>query len=276
LLVLEDLQPAGFKMAPRRNGLDFDHCALAMRKIAMFHAASVVLVDKNPSTIKNYGTGLYSDHEMIAPWLLKGLNSFAQSLKSWPGMENYGIKLEKMGTDAVKRGVEAGDKRLGGFNVLNHGDLWINNMLFTYHDNGKLNDLKFVDFQIVKYTSPALDLHYFLGTSPSVEVRRKHMDSLLNIYYGHLIATLATLNYSLDTVPSRADFIKDFNSRAFYGILSLATVTPLVRSEQRNDATFEDLMKDDSSFRHHCYTNDSFKEYIMQVMPQYDYMGVFN
>jgi hypothetical protein len=46
LLVMEDLAPLGFKMACRRSGLDMNHCILAIRGLARFHAASVALCEK--------------------------------------------------------------------------------------------------------------------------------------------------------------------------------------------------------------------------------------
>uniref|UniRef100_A0A182SLI5 Uncharacterized protein n=1 Tax=Anopheles maculatus TaxID=74869 RepID=A0A182SLI5_9DIPT len=42
-IVFEDLKALGYRMADRtRGGLDFAHCELIMRKIGLFHAASMV------------------------------------------------------------------------------------------------------------------------------------------------------------------------------------------------------------------------------------------
>ena len=59
--MLEDLCAEGFKMADRRQGLDLAHCLLIMRQVAMFHAASVVLHDKDPQSMAIYDQSFLSD-----------------------------------------------------------------------------------------------------------------------------------------------------------------------------------------------------------------------
>lgn len=46
LLVMEDLAPLGFRMACRMAGLDLDHCILALRGLARFHASSVAVCEQ--------------------------------------------------------------------------------------------------------------------------------------------------------------------------------------------------------------------------------------
>lgn len=59
-----------------------------------------------------------------------------------------------------------------GINVLNHGDYWINNMMFLYEGEETVNpqDIRLVDLQLVRYSSPALDLQYFMTTSVQQKV----------------------------------------------------------------------------------------------------------
>ena len=65
------------------------------------------------------------------------------------------------------------------FNVLIHGDLWVNNMLFRYSDFPE--DLRFLDFQILYFSSPVIDLQYFFSTSLCQEVREYHLDRLMEV-----------------------------------------------------------------------------------------------
>lgn len=46
IIILEDLKPAGYVNAKRQELLDLQHCELTLEKLAKFHAASVLYVEK--------------------------------------------------------------------------------------------------------------------------------------------------------------------------------------------------------------------------------------
>jgi hypothetical protein len=48
-------------MAERRQGLDLAHCLLTMRRVAKFHAASVVLHDQDPESMSIYDKSFFSE-----------------------------------------------------------------------------------------------------------------------------------------------------------------------------------------------------------------------
>lgn len=87
------------------------------------------------------------------------------------------------------------------FNVLNHGDFWCNNMMFTHDTFGKLKDILFVDFQTPKYGTFAQDLYYFLLSSTKLEDKLLKFDYYVRVYHENLVKSLKLLKYE-STVPS--------------------------------------------------------------------------
>lgn len=47
-LIIEDLAPRGFQVAQHEGGLNLEHSKLAVRNIAIFHAASITLIEEVP------------------------------------------------------------------------------------------------------------------------------------------------------------------------------------------------------------------------------------
>lgn len=144
-IVMEDLKAQGFKMAERTVGLDLNHCLLVMRWLGWYHAATAVLHEKEPDKL------LYFQDSVFNRTLEHSRNIFnatagnvAKEVENWPQYkERFSEKLLKLSdnaftyfTDSLKRD----DKE---FNVLCHGDLWLNNMMFRYSDEtGEVTDVR--------------------------------------------------------------------------------------------------------------------------------------
>lgn len=52
--------------------------------------------------------------------------------------------------------------------VLCHGDLWINNLMFQNDINGKVKNVKIIDLQAMRYSSPLCDIIQFLYSVSSL------------------------------------------------------------------------------------------------------------
>jgi aminoglycoside phosphotransferase (APT) family kinase protein len=106
----------------------------------------------------------------------------ARAVKTWPGYaERYAAKLEELAEAMMDRIIEVVKRDDTALNVLIHGDLWVNNMLFRYSD-GRPQDVRFLDFQLLHFSSPAIDLQYFFNTSLCEDVRANHLESLVKVH----------------------------------------------------------------------------------------------
>ncbi|KAM0736555.1 hypothetical protein ACS0PU_006204 [Formica fusca] len=276
LLVMEDLAPLGYRMACRQTGLDLSHCILAIRGLARFHATSIALCEKEPKQKQMYSRGMFnSEHppEMTGFFVL-GTTQLAKEMANWPGMKKYADKVAKLADKIYQIGIEACKFSEDEFNVINHGDCWVNNMMFKYDDDGKPIDHIFVDFQLCVYTSPAVDLLYFLSTSPSPDVIENNRDILFNEYMSTLSATLKQLN--CETQPPTLEELKAaLRRRAAYGMISSFTILPLIMVD-KNEAKDLDEIMDTDGYVNPGYKNEVYKKIIMKRISMYDEWGLLD
>lgn len=79
-----------------------------------------------------------------------------------------------------------------------------------------IEDMIFIDFQYACWTSPAIDLHYFLNTSLDESLRPDRFDDLIAYYHGHLEANLKRLGYK-KSIPNLVQFQQQYREKNFYG-----------------------------------------------------------
>lgn len=273
-IVMQDLCAEGFKRAERRQGLDLSHCLLAMRMLARFHAASVLLHERDPEAMAVYDQNFFSDpktREGLQKFIFGNFRSVVKAVETWPGYaERYAGKLCALADSMLDRMIEVTQRDDTALNVLIHGDLWVNNILFRYSDGPV--DLRFVDFQFPHFSSPAIDLQYFFSTSPSADVRENHLDSLMKEYHNTLCEYLDTLGYSRKHITLE-DLWKEYDNKALYGLFGACCVLPLVLADTRldMDAILESGMGDEND----VYTGDTYKNALQRMLPKFEEKGVF-
>jgi thiamine kinase-like enzyme len=154
-----------------------------------------------------------------------------------------------------------------GFNVLNHGDLWINNMMFKY-DCGKPIDVKFVDFQNSHFGNPGQDLNYFFVSSVDNDSRNNY-DCLIKLYHSILEDRLNELEYD-QFIPSLEDVHVTLKRFKDISIISPVLILPTVKLDKKTSAEMspENLAdkKTSGEGRSVMYKNKIYEEALVDVL----------
>lgn len=241
VLALENLKPAGYRLGPRID-LDEAHLEMMVKHIASYHAVSFAMRIKKDPMLEKLAAG-------IIP--LSFIGEDGNELESYKilftvGMERLFNILEKdpkfqSKTEFLEIVKKFKTKFFGCPSVLmqqflmtdpdlfviNHGDYNRNNVLFQYEKPEgfeNLLNMKMIDFQEIRYTTPANDLSFFMYMNLRPYQQPKIWTSLLETYHKTMIASISDiLKCSKDDqrlAPySFENFLKHFKKVAFYGVM---------------------------------------------------------
>ncbi|EDW81830.1 uncharacterized protein Dwil_GK25451 [Drosophila willistoni] len=132
------------------------------------------------------------------------------------------------------------------FSTILHGDYNRNNVLFHYGPDGKVDNIKMLDFQELRFSTIALDLSFFMYMNIPFEERSTIFPQLLKYYHKHMYELLELVlqrnqgensltkdqvdqylsNYSFERFQSH------FKRYAFYGVMICMHFLPWLLAEK--------------------------------------------
>ena len=192
-LFLEDLCIRGFSTIDRRDGvMTADHVRLVMQGFAKFHAISFALKDQHPEKFNDLTSNLSE------VFICKANIQLRYYLSEQAHAVFKALSHEKELLSRVKKFYErealdiAADcidiESCGSASVITYGDVHQNNILFKYDGNANPIEASFLDWQGVRYSSPVLDIAFFIFCSTTKEVRDIYYDEFLQVYHETLTA----------------------------------------------------------------------------------------
>ncbi|XP_059611163.1 uncharacterized protein LOC132258075 [Phlebotomus argentipes] len=190
-LVFDDLRFEGFEMLEKTKIPDADHVKMLMKQLGRLHAVSFALREQKPEILQSFEcledlvTKLMAKKCMLS--LPRKNCRLAQTLLR-PEETHIMEHFRRWETSMWQEVAEAiASKNAEPYAVINHGDCWINNLMF--------NDSKIclLDWQTSRYGSPMLDLIYFFFTCTDKAFRDQHFRDCLDVYYDSLERLLEKL-----------------------------------------------------------------------------------
>lgn len=137
-IIMENLKTLGYELWDKKVPIDFDNVANVFNELGKFHAISFAIRDQRQDTFDK----MFRVREAFFD-MFKG-NGLAETMVSGAIQKTIDLLDNKVEIDVmenVKENYEVWIKELlkedaaGRFSVLNHGDLWNNNMMFKSQSN---------------------------------------------------------------------------------------------------------------------------------------------
>lgn len=225
LLIFEDLSLKRFKMHNVFELQNIDHCLLGLTALARFHSETIIYEEHHKISGYRIGddfhdiltSGIYNCDEMIRIAVKVGLRIAEES-------ENFGRKtihfenVSKKWNTKYKQGMEMTKISKTERNVINHLDLWNNNLMFQYDDSEKPKRCIFVDFQVCKLSHPGADIMSYLYLNTSKQLRTQHMNHMLKHYYEELKNQLSQKKIDIDKIYPEKSFMENCMEFKMWGL----------------------------------------------------------
>lgn len=208
---------------------DLDHMKVAASTLAVLHASSVIfevktgrkigddfkdVLEENAYPIKQGHIRMKSFENAVKA--LSALVRVIPKYQTRPDLDEVIAKFAKV-MRKIFSAVQPSQKYR---NVFNHGDLWVNNVMFSYQGKIPVN-CKFVDFQLSRYATPALDLAELIYVSSTKAFRAENLDEVLEVYCQALEDELTRADVDLLALP-RSEILENFAELKAAGLIEAA------------------------------------------------------
>ncbi|KAH8359880.1 hypothetical protein KR093_009304 [Drosophila rubida] len=272
-LVMEDLKQQQFANIDRLKGFDMEHMTRVLRKIAELHAASAVCHEQNGPYDEIYTKSMYneSNRSLFETMGKMREKQYIQAMREWqlPDVEQYIAEMPSP-TEFFDIGLELNNVDESEFNVLNHGDLWCNNIMFSGER------IIFVDLQVGRWGSPAQDLWYLITTSASLDIKVKEFDHFIQIYHTRLAECLTLLKYS-KPIPTLRELHVMMIKYGDWGPITAAGVLVAVIMPSDKDSNIDMMMApgpEGDAFRYKTFVNPYYVKAMLQLKPFFKNKGL--
>lgn len=248
-LFMEDIKVSGFEMFSRFEKLTKNHVLIVLKALAKFHAIGFAMKDQKPkefspyTKMKDVFLSNKNDRPM-ADFFNKAKVQTIEVLEtcSDPIMINRFKEFLSLGLyEAVEDVLDIG--QIEPYATVCHGDCWSNNFMFHYDELGNVDDVRLLDWQIIRYLSPVTDLVYFIFTCTVKELRDEYFELFMDVYHETLSSYIKRLGSDPNKLYPRDVFDSHLKRYGRFGLVLSVFCIPIFTSDPDDSPDLDEFAK---------------------------------
>ncbi|XP_046828775.1 uncharacterized protein LOC124428583 [Vespa crabro] len=227
-LIFEDLQRKGYTM--RNKLFNEELTTAALTTIAQMHAASLIAEDRLAMPLNKIYPNAFEEKGFIwagqtKQWIDAGVKVAVEIAKNL-GLDSSLIPIV---SPKIMEAIQSSTKKS---NVISHGDLWANNLMFN---NDKPPKCLLIDFQILRYCPLAHDVCQLLYLCTSRSFRETREKDMLKHYYKVLCETLKIHQFS-GQCPSWSELLQGIEEQRLGSLITAMLYFPTILMDENLSA----------------------------------------
>ncbi|CAH2039244.1 unnamed protein product, partial [Iphiclides podalirius] len=238
-IILQNLAKEGYSTVYRMGVMPLKFAELSVQQLARFHALSFVIEQKRPEYFKRKIKSLKTSQIFNDDFNKYCENTFKLSVSGLDERRKRMLEGKFPEYLELYKQYIASDE--GKIKCLCHGDYRMNNILMKT-TNGIINEVIPVDFQLLYYGLPMIDLIYLIYSSTDKEFRDKHLKALKDLYFDTMENYLQYFAIDINSVYPRKQMEADYDDCLKYGLQIMLLMMPYTFSVENYEP---DLNKSD-------------------------------
>ncbi|KAJ2945251.1 hypothetical protein O0L34_g9322 [Tuta absoluta] len=249
VILLEDLQVHGYKMLDRFKSFTDHDIKIVLNDFAKLHSLSFAFKNQNPEQFTELTQNMLNMWEVFD---LKEMKMFFVhveiSVLALLDKQEHKNAIKGLVSEAITIMTELYEVDAESrFSVIQQGDSWINNIMFTM-EGDKTIKCCMVDYQQSRINSPAADLLYMLFNCTDYEIRKHHFLHWIDYYHSRLDKCLSQYGLKATDVYPRDQLDIDIRRHGRASMCLSVLLAAVLMRDSGDAAKLQEMMEKGVAF----------------------------
>ncbi|XP_014483849.1 PREDICTED: uncharacterized protein LOC106749180 [Dinoponera quadriceps] len=233
VIAFEDVGKLGFEACPYNYDAPYEYILAVVRELGRFHAKGYVMKEKNRAEFFRIVGKIKETRydETTGKWLKGFINYLpiraVEYLRDHGHDPNFCNKMEAVLSNAFKNVMTRVAEPSEPLSTICHGDATLNNVFFKTRDDGQF-DAMLIDFALLRYGTPVIDLSTFLYLSCTNSMMREKFFDILTVYHTELTNRLLQEGFRDIRKYSYNAILDDYKRGCVFGFVIASFYLPVL------------------------------------------------